>query len=241
MEISDIFIHDDQRFPVKVYKEWRDNIRYSLGSKYLIIRLPKYTPTFLINFHISEAKTWALAKAKKRSSSKKHVVKRAYNNGDVFVLRDKEFQIVLTEEDRKTFSGRVIGKYIHIKTARGASEDRETKAKLMSRIMAAHFHNDIIAKVNYYNQNFFQEYIKKVRLKNNKSNWGSCSSDSNLNFSTRLLFAPDDVINYVIVHELSHLKEMNHSKRFWKIVRDVMPGYEKQEKWLKENSHLCYY
>jgi predicted metal-dependent hydrolase len=240
MENSDVFIHDDQRFPIKVYKEWRDNIRYSLGSKYLIIRLPKHTPGFLINYHISEAKSWAQAKAKKRKPSHAKIA-RPYNNGDEFVMRDKVFQIVLTEENRKTFSGRVSGKYIFIKAPHGNVNDRETKAKLMSRIMGAHFHNDIIDKVNHYNQNFFHEYIKKVRLKNNKSNWGSCSSDSNLNFSTRLLFAPDDVIDYVVVHELSHLKEMNHSKRFWKIVSDVMPGYDKQEKWLKENSHLCDY
>jgi predicted metal-dependent hydrolase len=72
-------------------------------------------------------------------------------------------------------------------------------------------------------------------LKNNQSNWGSCSSKRNINLSSRLLFAPEKVLDYVIVHELSHLKEMNHSKKFWDIVASVMPDYKKMETWLSKN------
>ena len=70
-------------------------------------------------------------------------------------------------------------------------------------------------------------------MKYNHSNWGSCSSKGNINLSTRLLFAPDDVIDYVIIHELAHRIEMNHSPRFWKLVSDAMPDYKEKEKWLK--------
>jgi hypothetical protein len=94
-------------------------------------------------------------------------------------------------------------------------------------------------RVDYWNDKYFQEMINVIRFKNNQSNWGSCSSKKNLNFSTRLLFANMDAIDYVIVHELAHLKELNHSHKFWKIVADVMPNYKDQEEWLKENGHLC--
>jgi len=67
----------------------------------------------------------------------------------------------------------------------------------------------------------------------------SCSSKSNINLSTRLLFAPSDVIDYVIVHELTHLIEMNHSQKFWNLVKSVMPNYKQKEKWLKEYGKLC--
>jgi predicted metal-dependent hydrolase len=66
---------------------------------------------------------------------------------------------------------------------------------------------------------YFQKPIKSVNLKYNLSNWGSCSTKGNINLSTRLLFAPDDVIDYVIIHELAHLLEMNHSPHFWAIVK----------------------
>ena len=97
----------------------------------------------------------------------------------------------------------------------------------------------ITQKVTEINAQYFKKEIKAVRLKYNHSNWGSCSTDRNINLSTRLLFAPNPVIDYVIVHELAHLYEMNHSDRFWQIVQSVMPEYQKCEKWLKKNGNLC--
>jgi predicted metal-dependent hydrolase len=60
-----------------------------------------------------------------------------------------------------------------------------------------------------------------------------------LNFSSRLLFAPQDVQDYVIIHELAHLIELNHSDAFWQLVADAMPNYSEKENWLKENGAAC--
>ena len=68
-----------------------------------------------------------------------------------------------------------------------------------------------------------------------KTRWGSCSSEKNLNFNWKLILAPPEVLDYVVVHELCHLKEMNHSKAFWEEVGKVMPEYETHKLWLKEN------
>ena len=100
---------------------------------------------------------------------------------------------------------------------------------------------EIIRRVNELNNLYFRQPVRSVNLKYNHSNWGSCSSKSNLNLSTRLLFAPPDVIDYVIIHELAHLIELNHSDRFWKLVSDAMPDYRKKEKWLDANDHLCHF
>ena len=81
--------------------------------------------------------------------------------------------------------------------------------------------------------------INKVSFKNNKSNWGSCSRKGNINISTRLFFAPDEVLEYVCVHELAHLIELNHSKKFWAILKKAMPDYKEKIKWLKENNDHC--
>lgn len=68
------------------------------------------------------------------------------------------------------------------------------------------------------------------------SRWGSCSSDGNLNFSWRLLQCPDEVIDYVIIHELAHRIELNHSDRFWAEVRRMCPDFETHREYLRENS-----
>lgn len=68
--------------------------------------------------------------------------------------------------------------------------------------------------------------------------WGSCSSKGSFNFSWRLIMAPVPVIDYVVVHELVHLEEKNHSKIFWIKVKMLLPNYETYKDWLKENSYL---
>jgi len=72
-------------------------------------------------------------------------------------------------------------------------------------------------------------------IKAQKTRWGSCSSKGNLNFNWRLVMAPLWVLDYVVVHELSHLKHMNHSKEFWDTVAMHIPEYKKAVAWLKEN------
>ena len=73
----------------------------------------------------------------------------------------------------------------------------------------------------------------KITIRLQKTRWGSCSSKGNLNFNCLLMMMPKEVIDYVVVHELCHLKEMNHSKNFWKCVEDVLPDYKERRKYLK--------
>lgn len=74
----------------------------------------------------------------------------------------------------------------------------------------------------------------KITVRNQKTRWGSCSSKGNLNFNCLLMLTPPEVLDYVVVHELCHRKQMNHSKAFWLEVEKVLPNYKEVRKWLKE-------
>ena len=74
-----------------------------------------------------------------------------------------------------------------------------------------------------------------ITIRSQKTRWGSCSSKGNLNFNCLLLLAPPEVLDYVVVHELCHRKQMNHSPRFWAEVGRVLPDYKIRVRWLKEN------
>ena len=104
---------------------------------------------------------------------------------------------------------------------------------------------------NWYRQQalrIFQERVREraflmgvaynsLRLSDAKSRWGSCSGQDSLNFSWRLVMAPLPVIDYVIVHELAHIRHKNHSTRFWALVRRFMPDYQSRRKWLTKHGH----
>lgn len=79
------------------------------------------------------------------------------------------------------------------------------------------------------------EYINKITIRTQKARWGSCSSQRNISLNWRLLFAPPQVAFYVCAHEVAHLKEMNHSKAFWKVVERLSPAYKDNIEWLKKN------
>ena len=75
----------------------------------------------------------------------------------------------------------------------------------------------------------------KITIRNQKTRWGSCSSQGTLNFNCLLMLTPPEVRDYVVVHELCHRQEMNHSAAFWAAVEQIMPDYKKHKKWLKDH------
>ena len=95
----------------------------------------------------------------------------------------------------------------------------------------------IIARVRHWAAALNLEY-GRVFVKDQRTLWGSCSARKNLNFSWRLAAAPLEALDYVVIHELCHLREMNHSKRFWDHVRAACPDYKAQRRWLRENCAL---
>lgn len=73
-----------------------------------------------------------------------------------------------------------------------------------------------------------EKKIGRISIKDLRSRWGSCSSQGNLNFHYKLILIPEELADYIVVHELAHLLELNHSHRFWSLVKDVIPDYKKK-------------
>jgi len=90
-------------------------------------------------------------------------------------------------------------------------------------------------KVHFFSQQIGKT-VNVLHIKDLKSRWGSCSSRNNISLSWRLIFAPQEVVDYVCAHEVAHLVEMNHSGRFWNIVQQLSPNYKDLRLWLRQNS-----
>ena len=94
--------------------------------------------------------------------------------------------------------------------------------------------NFVLDKVRHWNK-IYNFRFNKISIRNSKTRWGSCSKKGNLNFNYKVLFLPPEQADYLVVHELCHLKEFNHSKNFWLLVGQTIPDYKKLRKSLRQN------
>lgn len=94
-------------------------------------------------------------------------------------------------------------------------------------------------KLEQFNHFYGYKY-SRISIRNQKTRWGSCSGKRNLNFNYRLVYLPEHLIDYVVVHELCHLEEMNHSKNFWALVSKQIPDYKKCRRELKREGVLLF-
>lgn len=223
--------------------ERRKSIRVSFGKKGINVRIPSFLSSQRQEQEIQKAINWVQQKSISRPALLDQYRIKDYKKIDLLFIYGEELNIDLSYANRKTGKGAYIPETKTISVILPNAIQKEDEHKMtktiLSRICGQIFLKDITERVNSINEKCFHKEIKSVNLKYNSSNWGSCSSKGNINLSTRLLFAPDDVIDYVIIHELSHLIEMNHSPKFWNIVHQVMPNYKEKELWLDKNGHLC--
>lgn len=231
-----------QKFEV-VYKRAKgrsSSVRISEDK--VVMRLTRFAGDFQQMKMVEKFLVWA----KKRLSKveKGLVLKPVYNDQGKVFTHNKVYDIVVKITDRKNNAARLKDSVIEIFLGRVFSEKLSEKGRgLVVKKLA----EDLILKdqtsyleevVDELNQMHFQEKVNVCKFKKTKSRFGSMSRKRNMNISFRLLFAPREVFRYVCVHELSHLKEFNHSKRFWAVVESAMPEYKESEKWLKHNGFM---
>lgn len=118
------------------------------------------------------------------------------------------------------------------------SEHSSIVNKLTAKAISNSMYAFVAGRLNVINNKSFNSKIKRVRIKLNKNTWGSTSQDNVITINMKLLYAPLDILDYVIIHELAHTKVRDHSKRFWKIVEEALPNYKEKRAWLKEHGSL---
>lgn len=154
-------------------------------------------------------------------------------------LYDKEIieflgeQLVVEFAQQKFVNPKVVRTGDVLKVYEGQLKSNKFK-EILHKYLFEQSRKFINSRVESYSKQHDFQY-KRVAIKDTSSRWGSCSSEKNLNFNWRLSFAPLKVLDYVVVHELCHTVEMNHSSRFWDLVAKVMPEYKLTEIWLKRN------
>jgi predicted metal-dependent hydrolase len=163
-----------------------------------------------------------------------------FHNEQEIPVMGKSFIINIREGDGKSSRARLKGNTIAITLPNGLNDaERKRHVYILSRkAISKGVLPDLVCRVNELNERHFQFKFNDIRIREQETRWGSYSRRTNrINLNFRLLFAPQEIIDSVIVHELAHIKEQNHSKRFWNLVLAAMPDYKVRRKWLRKNGN----
>lgn len=191
----------------------------------LTVRAPRRVTLKDIHGFIEEKSDWII-RSREKLMSIEPVAKKQYVDGERFLFLGREYELRLVRPQRpvlKFESGFAL--------SASARERGELAFIKWYKTQALTVFSERVHR--YSIMHGFEP--KQVKVNSAKTRWGSCTSNGTINFSWRLVMAPLDVVDYVVLHELSHLKVKNHSPRFWKLVEFLCPDFKHRRKWLREN------
>ncbi len=184
------------------------------------------------------AKKWLLETLTEKPDLAQRWKNKEYRTGQIIKTAFKHYTLQLsTSQAKSTGTAHIDGSNLVLSLPKLEEQDYYTRdfiTALISRSVSADLIPSFSARVEAYNKLIYKEQINDIRLKYVHSRWGSCATNGNLNFSSKILLAPPNIMDSVIIHELSHLKEMNHGSRFWKWVEKADADFLKHEAWLKK-------
>lgn len=227
----------NRKYRLRISIEPRESSTASIGTKQINIRIPAALSREEQFREKMRLKNWVAEKLKEKPIPAKKT--KEHFDGEEITSGNHKFTLKITYKPKKTSSAQIRENTIEMAISEDLPKERQTRAisTLLSRCLARKHGGELRKRVMELNETHFKKNLNRIFIKNLQSCWGSCSEDNNINLSTRLFFTPQDIVNYVCIHELAHLEHKNHSKEFWDAVEKAMPNYRDKKQWLKENSN----
>ena len=188
------------------------------------VRAPLRTPKQDIDAFVLSKEAWILKNQTRQLARPRPRDDFFVDYGSLITWRGKTYPIVSHSGNKAGFDG----ERFYMPPGLTTVQIKETCIQIYQRLALTYF----TSRVEYYASKMGVS-PSAVKVSNAKTRWGSCSLKKSLNFSWRLGLADDDVVDYVVVHELAHLIQMNHSKKFWQVVEGVLPDYASRKARLK--------
>jgi len=194
----------------------------------LIVRAPLRTPEALIDEAVQKKAGW-IRKKMAEIRQRPQAIPHAYEEGEIFWFLGRPYPLHISEDERG-----IIERTDRLVVSRNARPDIPGAIR---RWYIDEAKKEIHARCMYFSM--MTGYSpQSIAISGAQQRWGSCSTRGSLNFSWRLIQAPLAIVDYVIVHELVHLRQHDHSKKFWATVQGLMPDYKRRRQWLRENERL---
>lgn len=199
----------------------------------VVIRTPFLTPDYEIERFFYSRQTWIARKLNGKELEEEIGGRpREFAAGEEFFYLGDPYPLEITESNGNR-QALILSRGKFLLAREKTSQAKELFVKWYRKRA-----REVIKERVRIWSNRFDLIPTRITITSAWQRYGSCSAKNSLSFSWRLIMAPYAVIDYIIIHELSHIKEKNHSKKFWRFLEGLMPGYKIQKGWLRENSHL---
>lgn len=219
-------------FSYKIERTRRRTVAiYIDPARGVLVRAPKRVRDSEIEEFILKKSRWItgkLAEVQKRAAD---IPCHTYSDGDVFHYLGDGYVLRICEGKR---GASIVGREIMLCLKPGDPPEslRQTLKKWYSDMAREKFSE----RVTYYS-NAIGVQPNRIAVRNQARRWGSCSGKGNVNLNLKLIMAPPGILDYVVAHELCHLRHPNHSPEFWNLLAKTVPDFAERRRWLKENGH----
>lgn len=238
------FLYKEESIGVNVVYRKRKNISIRIIPKNTIeIISPRSVSISFLKKVLEEKSSWIMKTLDKFENVDESFKDRKYVNGEIFYYLGKEYELKIID-DKNSENNKKNYCYIDIKdenliitTNNNEIEYIKNELKRWYKIESEKV---VITRLEVLKKEkpIMNKLVPKViKIKEQKKRWGSCTSSKTIYINSRISMATIEVIDYILVHEFSHLAYMNHSKNFYNLVEEILPNFKESEKWLKENSY----
>jgi predicted metal-dependent hydrolase len=234
MELS--FKYNSRKIPYTVVYRKRKTmaIRVEPPGQITVVA-PAGTKRNFIEEKVQAKAAWIIEKLDHFQSVQANHPQKHYINGESFYFLGESYclQMNLNPSLKKAS----VAIYPGVLQISSPSGDEQIIKNALEQWYRQKAREEINARVQYF-QAYIHQKPNRIVIKEQKRRWGSCSSQGNLNFNWRIIMAPRPVVDYLVVHEMSHLIHLNHSKQFWDLVKSILPDYKASKEWLRNNGLL---
>ncbi len=227
------------------------------GGGGIVLRVPFEKTAEEIGKILNEKIRWALDKQKEYQQEIKEIVKPTFENNSTLPYMGKNYELQVVyyyyadddNDDHNTENSKQNEKMVFMNSKfiacllcnNGGNEmekttERENIRRLYNDWLCSEANKIFVEKVNQYSNKVVDVKPKRILIKNLKNRWGSVTKNQTINLNVNLMKAPEDIIDYIIIHELCHFKVKGHSYQFWDYLKQFVPYYKQKIEWLGRNT-----
>lgn len=218
-------------FNFEINRSKRKSLVLYVKSGKVEIRAPRYASRKWIHEFIFSNKSWIIGELGRQKLQHRQRLVIAEGREVTFLGKPRTIVVLISSNQEV----RVTRDFIFLYTRKNTPEKLEKLFNDWLRDKAQEYM--AVETIRVARQLGLEHKLKNVVFRKTKSKWGHCCQDGTIQYNWLAMMAPREVINYLIVHECSHLRHMDHSKKFWSTVESVCPNYQEHRQWLAENGH----